>query len=109
MAPAPIPAPKPAPAPAPEKEKASAAPATIVVTLPASAKLTIDDASTRQTSDTRVFATPTLDLGKVYTYTLKAEMVRDGQTVTASRKVTVQAGQETRVALEFPVTSVASK
>ena len=38
-----------------------------------------------------MFATPTLEAGKVYAYTLKAEIVRDGQTVTASRRVTVQA------------------
>jgi len=116
-APAPVMAPAPAPKPAPviekkapeEKGAAIPAPATIVVNLPAEAKLTIDDAATRSTSSVRVFSTPTLDNGKDFFYTLKAEIVRDGQTVTASKKVAVRAGEETRVSLEFPVANVASK
>lgn len=112
MAPAPAPAPKPAPViekKPEEKGAAIPAPATIVVNLPAEAKLTIDDAATRSTSSVRVFSTPTLENSKDYFYTLKAEIVRDGQTVTASKRVAVRAGEETRVSLEFPVANVASK
>jgi uncharacterized protein (TIGR03000 family) len=111
-APAPAPAPKPAPKIEGKEEPKGAAipaPATIVVSLPAEAKLTIDDAATRSTSSVRVFSTPTLDNGKDFFYTLKAEIVRDGQTVTATKKVAVRAGEETRVALEFPVANVASR
>jgi uncharacterized protein (TIGR03000 family) len=93
-----------------EKEGAAAAnTATIVVNLPAQATLTIDGAATRSTSATRVFVTPALEDGKEYYYTLTAEMVRDGQKVTATRKVAVRAGEESRVSLEFPVASVASR
>ena len=114
MTPAPAPAPGPKPTPkieAKPEEKGAAipAPASIVVNLPAEAKLMIDDAATRSTSSVRVFSTPTLENGKEYFYTLKAEIIRDGQTVTASKKVAVRAGEETRVSLEFPVASVASK
>jgi uncharacterized protein (TIGR03000 family) len=85
-----------------------AAPATIVVTLPADAKLMIDDTVTTSTSGTRVFASPTLEPGKEYFYTLKAEMNQDGKTVSTTKRVSVRAGQETRVSLDF-VDTVASR
>jgi uncharacterized protein (TIGR03000 family) len=85
------------------------APATIVVNLPAEAKLTIDDAATTSTSSTRVFASPALEPGRDYFYTLKAEVVRDGKTVTATKRITVHAGEETQVSLEVPVGSVAQR
>jgi uncharacterized protein (TIGR03000 family) len=83
--------------------------ATIVVSLPADATLTVDDNPTTSTSATRVFASPPLQPGKQYTYTLKAEIVRDGQKVVAEKKVPVRAGQESRVTLDFPARSVASR
>jgi uncharacterized protein (TIGR03000 family) len=91
-------------------ESLAPAPATIIVSLPAEAKLTIDDAATKSTSATRVFASPTLETGKEYYYTLKAEITRDGKTVPVEKRVAVRAGEETRVTLEFPTaTSVAAK
>ena len=109
--PAPAPGPKPekAPAPKPKGETQLSAPATIVVRLPADAKLTVDGVATQSTSATRVFATPVLDRGNEYFYTLTAEIARDGQTVTTTKKVTVRAGEETRVSLEFPVATVAQR
>ncbi|MFN4258069.1 MAG: TIGR03000 domain-containing protein [Gemmataceae bacterium] len=92
-----------------EKKEAAAASATIVVNLPANAKLSIDDQATKQTSAVRTFATPSLENGKEFAYTLKAELVRDGQTLTATKTVTVRAGQQSRVSIEFPETSVAAK
>jgi uncharacterized protein (TIGR03000 family) len=85
------------------------APATIVVSLPTEAKLFVDGKATTSTSNVRTFASPTLELGKDYEYTLKAELVRDGQKLSTSKTVLVRAGQETRVAIDFPVTSVASR
>jgi uncharacterized protein (TIGR03000 family) len=103
---APIPAPTPkAPAgeePKKEEKKETAAPATIQVSLPANATLTIDGAATRSTSANRTFATPTLETGKEYYYSLTAEYVRDGQTVTATKRVAVRAGAESRVNFEAP-------
>lgn len=90
-------------------KKAEASPATINVTLPAEAKLSIDGAATTSTGESRVFTTPALPSGQQLFYTFKAEMVRDGQTVTTTKQVPVRAGEETRVSLEFPVASVASK
>ena len=114
MAPPPGMAPMPAPGKAPEgaKEKAPApkpkgetslsAPATIVVSLPVEAKLTVDGVATQSTSATRVFATPALDRGNEYFYTLTAEIAQNGKPVTATKKIAVRAGEETRVSLEFP-------
>jgi uncharacterized protein (TIGR03000 family) len=101
-----VPAPKPAEE---KKETALPAPAIIVVSLPAEAKLLIDDAATTSMSDRRVFASPTLEPGRDFYYTLKGEWLRDGTTLTTSQRVRVRAGQETRVQLEFPVASVARR
>jgi uncharacterized protein (TIGR03000 family) len=100
--------PKDMPKPKPDGEE-TAAPATIIVTLPADAKLTVDDNPTTSTSTTRVLVSPPLDPGKEFNYTLKGELLRDGKTVHASQRITVRAGQETRITLEFPTASVAQR
>ncbi len=93
----------------PEKKGDTAAPATIQVNLPADAKLTIDGAATTSTSANRTFATPALENGKEFFYTLTAEIVRDGKTLTASKRVAVRAGAESRVSIEIPEATVAAK
>jgi uncharacterized protein (TIGR03000 family) len=97
--------------PPPKKTAIDPNAATIVVSLPADAKLSIDDSATRATGATRTFATPTLEKGKEFNYTLKAEVVRNGQTLTTTKQVTVQAGRETRITLEdmTPAAAVAQK
>jgi uncharacterized protein (TIGR03000 family) len=79
------------------------------VSLPADAKLTIDDAATVSTSATRVFTSPALPVGQEFHYTLKAEFVRDGKTAASSKEITVRAGEETRVNLEDSTAGVASR
>jgi len=87
-----------------------AAPATITVTLPANAKLSIDGMATTSTSTRRTFVSPALERGKTYSYTLEASVTRSGKPVTWSQKVSVRAGQESRVNLTPPVaTGVASR
>ena len=83
--------------------------ATIVVNLPEDARLTVDDTPTKGTSTSRVFTTPPLDRGRSYYYTLKGEIVRDGRTITATKRVVFRAGAETRVSLDFPDKNVAQK
>jgi uncharacterized protein (TIGR03000 family) len=86
------------------------APATIVVSLPADAKLTIDGTATKSTSSTRVFVSPELIPGQDFFYTLTAEIVRDGKPVTQTERITVRAGQTTQVSLDpKSATAVASK
>jgi hypothetical protein len=43
--------------------------------------------------------TPPLAEGNRYAYTLKAEFVREGKTVSVQKKIWVQPGQETNVSL----------
>jgi uncharacterized protein (TIGR03000 family) len=88
------------------KGSETAAPATLVVTLPADARLTIAGAPTTSTSSTRVFVSPTLQPGKAYRYTLEASFVQDGKPVVVKKSVRVRAGRQTEVALT-PATAVA--
>jgi uncharacterized protein (TIGR03000 family) len=82
------------------------APATIVVHLPADARLTVDGEPTQATSDRRVFVSPPLPPGRTYHYVLEGRLQRDGETVRTSRNVEVRAGQESEVYLEFPSRAV---
>ncbi len=75
--------------------------ATLVVDLPANARLTIDGQPTQLTSATRTFITPPLESGREYYYDLKAQLDRNGKTLTATKRVTIRPGQETRVHLDF--------
>lgn len=76
---------------------AGASGATIIVHVPANASLSIDGQQTQQRSDYRVFTSPPLQSGKTYTYTLRAEMNRDGRLVHEEQKVDVQAGRSSEV------------
>jgi uncharacterized protein (TIGR03000 family) len=69
----------------------------LVVQLPADAKLYVDDQLTKTEGQAeRTFSTPSLERGRDYYYILKAEVVRDGQTTSDSRRVIVRAGEEAR-------------
>ncbi len=95
--------------PIPEPKKVSApAPATLVVTLPAGARLTVDGNTTTSTSERRVLVTPALAQGE-YSYTLRAEVEQDGQTVAQTQVVTVRPGQTTQVPFTFASSAVASR
>jgi uncharacterized protein (TIGR03000 family) len=72
-------------------------PATIVVRLPADAKLTVDGSATRSTDGVRTFVSPPQQPGKEYQYTLRAELTRDGKKVERTRDVNVRAGQTSEV------------
>jgi uncharacterized protein (TIGR03000 family) len=88
---------------------AGPAPATIVVTLPAEARLTIDGQATTSTSATRVFVTPDLTPDREFHYTFKAEWVVDGRPVVATKKVTITAGNRTAVTIGADSVGVASR
>jgi len=77
----------------------AAAPARITVTLPADAKLFVDNVACNLTSGTRSFDTPKLEPGRTYSYVLKAEVERDGKMRTDERRVVFQAGKQ--VAVDF--------
>jgi uncharacterized protein (TIGR03000 family) len=89
---------------APSITRAGDLPATIVVRLPADAKLTIDGNPTRATSALRRFITPPLEQGRPFHYTVKAEFSRGGKTVTVRKRIAVRAGRDTVVSLGPPAT-----
>jgi uncharacterized protein (TIGR03000 family) len=106
--------PKPVPTPAPPAPGLPPAasrfvPATLVVQLPAEAKLTIEGHATQSTEAERSFVSPPLEPGKTYSYALKATIIRDEKPVQVDRTVFVRAGETTRVQMEFPSLAVAQK
>jgi len=73
--------------------------ARLKVRLPADAKLYVDDVVCPLTSDVRSFPTPPLPPGQQFQYTLRAEVVRDGQKRVITERVLVSAGQTVEVNL----------
>jgi len=91
-----------------KEEEISEAPAKLVVTLPADAKLKIEGQTTKSTGAERTFVTPKLSASEQYSWTLQAEVVKDGKAVTWSQKVAMTPGKTARVTLT-PPTGVASR
>jgi uncharacterized protein (TIGR03000 family) len=85
----------------PEGMAENATSAQLSVKLPASAQLAIDGRPTTSTGESRQFVTPPLEQGKDFTYVLTGKMTREGKEVRAEKKVTVRAGRNTEVTLEF--------
>jgi uncharacterized protein (TIGR03000 family) len=73
--------------------------ARVTVKLPDDARLFIDGVACTLTSSSRTFNTPELNADQRYFYTLKAEVVRNGETVSKSQKVLLEAGKD--VVVEF--------
>ena len=88
---------------------AGPAPASLVVRLPADARLTIDGGPTRSTGATRWYASPPLEPGQTFHYDLKAEVTRNGKRLTETRRVAVRAGQASAVTMAFTGQAVAAK
>jgi uncharacterized protein (TIGR03000 family) len=61
------------------------------------ARVSFDDALTRQTGDERTFTSPPLSPGKTYTYTISATWLENGREVTRSKDVKVEAGRAATV------------
>ena len=79
-----------------DKETAQPDKARLIVEVPASAKLYIDDQLMKSTATTRTFSTPTLEVGQSYFYDVRVEVVRDGKTYEGSQRVIVRAGEQAR-------------
>ncbi|MGF1578921.1 MAG: TIGR03000 domain-containing protein [Gemmataceae bacterium] len=87
----------------------SKAEATIIVNLPADAKLTVDGVVTKSKTARRRLVTPSLPTSRTFHYTMQAEIVRDGKPVTQQQKVTVRGGEQTTVNFTFYNNIVASR
>jgi uncharacterized protein (TIGR03000 family) len=101
--------PPPKPRPSGTEEARLPAPAVLRVNLPPDAILRVDDAQTASTSASRVFVSPELPPEKTFHYTLKADIVRDGRTLTSTKEVAVKGGQETLVTMDFPSMNTAPR
>jgi len=75
------------------------APATIVVEASADARLYFDSEPTRQMGAMRTFVTPPLADGKEYSYELRVERGRPDKVMARTERISVRAGQTTRVDL----------
>jgi uncharacterized protein (TIGR03000 family) len=73
--------------------------ATISVKLPPGAILYVDDKKSPSNEPVRQFTTPPLPTGREFSYLLRAEIVRNGQTETFTQKVPFRAGE--RVEVDF--------
>ncbi len=71
--------------------------ALVTVNMPADARLFVDGTAYPLPAKQRTFTTPALTWGKDYLYDLKAEVIRDGKTLTATRKVAVEPGKHVTV------------
>jgi len=91
---------EPIPPPKPEKKTSTTSTARVVVEVPAEAKLYVDDQLMKTTSTRRVFSTPILEEGETYYYILRAEVDREGQKISRTKRVVIRAGEEARAA--FP-------
>jgi uncharacterized protein (TIGR03000 family) len=69
----------------------------VTVRLPAHARLYVNDDPCPLTSETRSFQTPQLKPDKEYSYTLRVEVERQGQTFSEIKKVTFKAGKAVNV------------
>lgn len=87
-----MPAPGAAPAGAPRPGGA----AKLILDVPANAKLFVDDLPMTGKEVTRQFATPVLEPGQTYYYTVRVESNRDGKPVSETRRVLVRAGELVR-------------
>jgi len=59
------------------------------------AEVRFEESVTKQTGTTRVFASPTLEQGRTYTYKIKASWTENGRQVKREKEIEVRPGQET--------------
>lgn len=78
------------------KPKSTSTSARIVIEVPANAKLYIDGQLLKDASGERLFYTPTLNPGEKYFYDVRIELVKNGKSISESKKVIVQAGDMLR-------------
>jgi uncharacterized protein (TIGR03000 family) len=80
--------------PEPTPETSDAIPAQVVIKAPTDVRILVNGQMAVRDAAVMTFTTPGLRKGKSYSYQVKAEMVREGETVTETKEVMVQAGHE---------------
>jgi uncharacterized protein (TIGR03000 family) len=79
------------------KTQAGGAAATVLVKAAGDVRLNVDGQTVRFAAPEQRFVTPQLEAGRAYFYEIRATVARDGKDVTVTRKVTVRAGEESRI------------
>ncbi|HWA97831.1 MAG TPA: TIGR03000 domain-containing protein, partial [Pirellulales bacterium] len=101
MAPVDGAAPAPAPAPGPAVPMTSINSATLIVSVPADAKVYVNGKLTTSTGTLRRYVSNNLEPGFTYTYELRAERTVEGKPVTETQLIKVRAGQTADLAFNF--------
>jgi uncharacterized protein (TIGR03000 family) len=81
----------------------------VLVSSPVDARVKLDNTISLSNAPVRKFGIPSLRQGKKYEYTVKGEVVRNGRTLTATKMITIEAGQEIRVDLDFSEASLVQR
>jgi len=82
----------------------------LTVDVPEDAKVFVNGQATRSTGERREYVSRNLEPGYSYTYEIRAEAIRDGQSVVETKKVDLKAGQTARLAFELaPADKVETK
>jgi len=97
------------PMPQPYQQQTPPNKATVIVSLPADAKLFVDGEPMNLTGAVRQFRTPELQAGVKYAYTLRIEMERNGKPVTDTRTENLEPGKTTQVHFAEPGTPGAAR
>ena len=71
------------------------------VSVPTEAKVFVNGLPTTSTGAARRYVSNGLEPGFNYTYELRAEMVRDGKTVTESKSIKLKAGESAELSFDF--------
>lgn len=71
------------------------------VNVPEDVKIFVNDNATSSTGTERTYVSRGLEVGKSYTFHVRAELERDGKTLTETKKIRLVAGQHTSLAFEF--------
>lgn len=95
------PSPTPPAATAPMSSAAPSNAAMLNVNVPAEAKVFVNGMATTSTGSSRRYMSNGLEPGFSYTYELRAEIVRDGKTVTETKSVKLHAGENANVSFGF--------
>jgi uncharacterized protein (TIGR03000 family) len=69
----------------------------VTITAPADVRLTVDGQPLALQGTTRTFETPSLEMGRTYSYVFRAEAMRDGKVVGRVQKVILRAGEAKQV------------
>jgi uncharacterized protein (TIGR03000 family) len=72
---------------------------------PPHADIHFDGLKTMQVGSSRLFVTPALDVGKPYTYTLRATWNLNGKTVSQERVLPIHAGDRLSIAFRAPASA----